>query len=170
MKRLASIAAMAVLFSAGAVANDWTVGTDDGRADFYVKFKGEVPQRCEMVADNSLKELTFDLAQDKDTHTFKFKAWCNSYGNKGTMYVDPFDFVNSNGDEIPMKYTFKGTTSTKKKGVSTVDARIVKEVKISNKINKKMNREHTLIIESNPQAGARWGEYSGAMYVSLFHM
>ncbi|BCN26353.1 hypothetical protein [Vibrio alfacsensis] len=170
MKRLASIAAMAVLFSAGAVADNWDANPGEGRADFLVKFKGEVPKRCEMVADSSLKEIDFDLTQKSDKKTFAFKTWCNSYGTKGIVLIDPYGFKNSNGNEIPMHYSFADGSSVKDGNTPVMEARIVQKVDISNDIDKKMSAKHKLTIQSKPQKGAAWGEYSGSMYVSLFHM
>ncbi|AYO16775.1 hypothetical protein D0812_20455 [Vibrio owensii] len=170
MKRLAGLAAMALFLSTGAVANPWVVGSDEGRADFYVKFKGEVPKRCEMMSYNNMQTIDFDLTKAEDKKVFGFKTWCNSYGTKGIVQVDPFGFVNSNKDEIPMAYSFNGENSLKEKGVDTTAARIHTMVEISNNLDKTMTDEHQLSITSKPQAGARWGEYSGAMYVTLFHM
>ncbi|WP_050922333.1 hypothetical protein [Vibrio harveyi] len=170
MKRLAGFAAMALLVSAGSVANPWVVGSDEGRADFYVKFKGEVPKRCEMMTYGNLDVINFDLTKSSDTKEFGFKTWCNSYGTKGIVQVDPFGFTNSNEDEIPMEYSFNGETKLKDKGIDTTVARIHQVVEISNNLDKTMTDEHKLSITSKPQAGARWGEYSGAMYVTLFHM
>lgn len=168
MNRLIGGVALALLCSTGASASAWVVGSDEGRADFYVKFNGEVPKRCEMRANKNLETLTFDLEKKSDTKTFAFKAWCNSYGSKGKLVIDGFQFKNGNGDVIPMTYKFNGDEVTNT--ADTVFTRIDQVIDISNDINKSMSDRHELTIKSSPQKGARHGAYNGAMYVSLFHM
>lgn len=168
MKGLIGGAVLALLCSTGATASDWVVGSDERRADFHVKFKGEVPKRCEMVANKNLETITFDLAKESDTKKFAFKAWCNSYGSKANLLIDGFQFKNGNGDVIPMQYKFKGEKVVN--DGSTNVTRIYKEIDISNSLDKSMSAKHVLKIKSLPQVGARHGEYAGSMYVSLFHM
>lgn len=171
MKRLAGCIALALVYSAGAMAaNDaWIVSSDEARADFYVKFSGEVPKRCEMRANGDLKNMTFDLKKRTDTKAFKFTAWCNSYGTKANVLIDPFAFKNANGDEIPMEYSFNNVTKMKDENIGWDAARIYESVDISNDIDKAMSDQKTVMIKAKPQAGAKWGEYSGSMYVTLFH-
>ncbi|EHT4940962.1 hypothetical protein VV99796_03568 [Vibrio vulnificus] len=169
MKRLATCVALTLLYSAGAAANSWVV-SDEARADFLVKFSGEVPKRCEMTASEELETLNFDLTQKSDKKTFAFKAWCNSYATKGTLLVDPYAFKNSNGDEIPMEYSFNDKVSVKDAETETMAARIVDTIDVSNSLDKQMSSKHKLTIRSLPHKGARWGKYEGYMWVSLYHM
>ncbi len=166
MKRLTSGIALMMLCSAGAVAADWSEVKGDDQVNFFVEFTGEVPKRCAMTGN--LNEMEFKLAEERHAQNFEFKTWCNSYDTKARVMIDSHPFKNSNGDVIPMQYTFMGEEKTHVKGSGYEEVCITKDVKISNDIEQDMGDSHVLNIESQPQAGARWGQYDGSMYVVLY--
>lgn len=84
MNRLIGGVALALLCSTGASASTWVVGSDEGRADFYVKFNGEVPKRCEMRANQNLETLTFDLEKNQTLRNLHLKHGVTRMAVKGS--------------------------------------------------------------------------------------
>lgn len=166
MKRLMSCIAIALLYSAGAAASTLSDDTAEGQANFHVDFSGYVPKSCEITSKNT--ELRFDLTKGEEhERKFAFTTWCNSYGTKATILITPYAFENENADVIPMEYSFKGQSQTLQDKDTVV--RFERQINVSNDIDKSDLKKHKLTMTSKPQAGARWGEYNGEMWVSLYH-
>ena len=172
MKRLVGSIAIALLFSAGASANNWSSDPrpSDGETQFYVNLSGEVPQRCRMFTtqDRSI-ELDVNDAQADDSE-FKFQAWCNTGSSKGTLVIGAQAFEHQNGtDVIPLSVSFNGTTGTidSTNNASNSHA-IVTDIQVSNDSQGNMGAYNILKIKPEVNGFETAGEYSTAMYVALY--
>ncbi|MEC4728540.1 hypothetical protein HWQ46_23745 [Shewanella sp. D64] len=173
MKRLISSVAIALLFSAGAVANNWSSHPDerpDGQTQFNVDLTGEVPQRCMMYSTQD-KSIELDVKVTNSVASeFTFQAWCNNDNSKGTLVVGAQAFTNSNGtDVIPLEVSFNGTTSTIDKTQNASNSHAIEvAMDVSNSTEGYMSADNTLTIKPIVTGWEKAGNYKTSMYVSLY--
>lgn len=173
MKTLVGGVAVALLFSAGVAANNWSSNPDehpDGATQFYVNLTGEIPQRCYMHSTQD-RSIELDVKTPYEAASeFKFQAWCNNDNSKGTLVVGAQAFKNSNGvDVIPLEVSFNGTSGTiDAKNNANNSHAIEVGMNVSNSTDGRLSADKTLKIKPVINGWEKAGEYQTSMYVALY--
>ncbi|MCL1139040.1 MULTISPECIES: hypothetical protein [Shewanella] len=173
MKTLISSVVVALLFSAGAAANNWSSNPDehpDGASQFNVNLTGEIPQRCYMYSTQD-QSIELDVKTPYEAASeFKFQAWCNNDNAKGTLVVGAQAFKNSNGvDVIPLEVSFNGTSGTIDSENNASNSHAIEVgMDVSNSTEGYLSANNTLTIKPVINGWEKAGEYKTSMYVALY--
>ncbi|MCK8044235.1 hypothetical protein MSG37_05025 [Shewanella sp. 1CM18E] len=173
MKTLIGGFAVALLFSAGVAANNWSSHPDehpDGATQFYVNLTGEIPQRCYMRTTQDLS-IELDVKTPYETASeFKFQAWCNNDNSKGTLVVGAQAFKNSNGiDVIPLEVSFNGTSGMIDADNNASNSHALEVgMDVSNSTDGHLSANNILKIKPVINGWEKAGDYKTSMYVSLY--
>ncbi|MBE1277399.1 hypothetical protein [Enterovibrio baiacu] len=171
MKRVVGSIALALLFSAGASASDWSsTPREDGQTQFYVDLKGEVPKRCQMYSTQD-KTIELDVNNtNAKTSDFKFSAWCNTDNAKGLLVVGAHAFKNQNGkDVIPLTVAFNGQSGVIDRNNDAQSGHAIETtIDVNNSTVGYMSETKTLNITPTINGWEKAGEYKTSMYVSLY--
>ncbi|OEE67091.1 hypothetical protein A1OO_15145 [Enterovibrio norvegicus FF-33] len=171
MKRLIGGIAIALLFSAGVSADGWSSSPrDDGQTQFYVDLSGEVPQRCRMHTQQE-RSIELDVENtNSQTSDFTFKAWCNNDNAKGLLVVGAQPFKNQNGtDVIPLNVAFKDASGVIDGSNNASNGHAIHtSMDVSNSTEGDLGDANTINITPTINGWEKAGQYTTAMYVSLY--